>query len=204
MGTYANVVYGHAVGESWTFTMHTTNAAGNLAGAAAAFHTAIGLWWNGIASPADSVKQLYNATTGVDETVTTELDPVTGKNTGQVRNAEALIGTGIDPSLPPQNALVVSLSTAVPRRLGRGRFYMPPVTTGQVDAGRVLAACVSSAKTAAQKMIQSLNGAGYQVVIYHRSNRTFDAVIGGNVGDVFDTQRRRRDKLIETRSPFTV
>lgn len=204
MGTYANVVYGHAVGESFTWTMHTTNAAGSLSGAAAAFHTAVDLMWNGVASPADSIKQLFNATTGIDETVTTELDPLTGKNLSQVRNAEALIGTSAGASLPPQVALTVSLRTAKVTRAGRGRFYLPAMSVSQVSSGRVLAAAQSSAVTAAQKMIQSLNGAGYTVVVYHRTTRTSDAVTSVDVGDVFDTQRRRRDKLIEVRSSLSV
>lgn len=204
MGTYINVVIGHAVGESFTFTLHTTNAAGNLAGAAAAFHTAIGLLWNGVASPADSIKQLFNGTTGIDETVTTELDPLTGKNLGQIRNAEALVGTDAGASLPPQCATVVSCRTAKVTRAGRGRFFLPPMTVNKVDTGRILAAAVTQSVTASQKMIQSLNGAGYTAIVYHRKTRTSDNITSVDVGNVFDTQRRRRDKLIEVRTSLSV
>lgn len=204
MGTYVNVVMGHVAGESFTFTFHTTNAAGNLAGASAAAHTAVDLLWNGVASPADSIKQIYPAGTGIDETVTTELSPVTGKNMGQVRVAEALVGTNAGASMPPQNAIVVSLRTALFTRAGRGRFFLPAPSVNSVDTGRILAATVSSCATAAQKMIQSLNGAGYTVCVYHRSTRTTDAVTSVDVGNVFDTQRRRRDKLVETRTSLSV
>lgn len=36
MGTYINVASGTQSGEVWTFTVHTFNAAGTVAGAAAA------------------------------------------------------------------------------------------------------------------------------------------------------------------------
>ena len=204
MPTYANVITGHTQGESFTFTMHTFTAAGNTAGAAAALHNAVGLLWNGAAPPADSIKQLVCVDDGIDLTAAIEIDPLTGKNLSKVETGEALVGTNASECLPPQCSCVVSLRTDLPQRAGRGRFYLPSFGVNQVSGGRILAAAVSSVKLAAQGMIQSLNGAGYTVVIYHRSTKTHDNVTHGDVGDVFDTQRRRRNKLIEVRSTFSV
>jgi len=204
MGTYICVANGTEAGETFTFTLHTFNAAGTVAGAAAAWHTALGLLWNGVAPPADSIKQLIPTTSSIISSSATEIDPLTGKNLGQVITAEALAGTDATGPVPPQCAVTVSLRTAVFNKAGRGRFYLPALSTDKVSAGRILAGAVTQIVTASQKMIQSLNGAGYTVVVYHRASRTHDNVVSVNVGDVFDTQRRRRDKLVEARTSLSV
>lgn len=204
MPHYANVITGHTQGESFTFTLHTFNSAGNTAGAALALHNAVGLMWVGSAPPADSLTQLVCLEDGIDQTAAIELDPATGKNLSKVETLETLVGTNTSECLPPQCSCVVSLRTALPTRAGRGRFYLPSFGVDQVLNGRITASAVSSVKNAAQKFVQSLNGAGYTVVVYHRSTKSSDTVTHGDVGDVFDTQRRRRNKLIESRSTFSV
>jgi len=204
MGTYRLVASGHEAGESFTFTLSAFNAAGTVAGAAAAWSTAVGLLWNGVATPTDSIKQLIPTTSGIDVTSATEIDPLTGKNMGQVINTQALVGTDATGPVPPQCAVVVSLRTALFNRAGRGRFYLPALATDKVAAGRILTAARDSIAVASQKMVQSLNGAGYTVVVYHRGAKTHDNVVSVSVGDVFDTQRRRRDKLIEVRNTLSV
>lgn len=204
MGTYALVANGTQAGETFTFTLHAFNAAGTVAGAAAAWHVALGLLWNGVAPPADSIKQLIPTTTTLSQSSATEIDPLTGKNLGQQQTAEALVGTDASGPVPPQCCVVVSMRTALFNKSGRGRFYLPALGTDNVVAGRIKAASVTQMTTAAQKMVQSLNGAGYTVCIYHRSSKTHDNVTSVNVGDVFDTQRRRRDKLVEARTSLSV
>jgi len=204
MGTYKLVANGHEAGESFTFTLSVFNAAGTVAGAAAAWSTALGLLWNGVATPTDSIKQLIPTTSGVDSSSATEIDPLTGKNLGQVVNTQTLVGTDATGPVPPQCAVVVSLRTNLFNKAGRGRFYLPALATDKVSAGRILTAARDSIAVASQKMVQSLNGAGYTVVVYHRSAKTHDNVTQVSVGDVFDTQRRRRDKLIEVRNTLSV
>lgn len=204
MGTYRAVVAGHEAGETFNFTMTLFNAAGTVAGAAAALHTAVGLLWNGVAPPADSIKQLIPTTSGIDITSATEIDPLTGKNLGQVQTGETLVGTDASGPLPPQCCIVVSLRTALFNQAGRGRFYLPAFGVDVLAAGRLPTTARSQVATAAQKMIQSLNGAGYTVCVYHRKTKTHDNVTTVNVGDVYDTQRRRRDKLVESRLSLAV
>ena len=123
---------------------------------------------------------------------------------GQVQTSETLVGTDASGPLPPQCSVVVSLRTALFNKSGRGRFYLPVFGSDVLAAGRLPATAKTQVATAAQKMIQSLNGAGYTVVVYHRSTRTHDNVTQVNVGDVYDTQRRRRNKLIEARTTLSV
>lgn len=204
MGTYILVANGTEAGETFTFTLHVFNAAGTVAGAAAAWHTALGLLWNGVAPPADSIKQNIPTTTSIVNSSATEIDPLTGRNLGQTQTAEALVGTDATGPVPPQCAVVVSLRTALFNKSGRGRFYLPALSTDKVTAGRITGTVVTQIVTASQKMVQSLNGAGYTVCVYHRATKTHDNVVSVNVGDVFDTQRRRRDKLVEARTSLAV
>src|SRR2546423_11881901 len=60
-------------GETFTFGVHTEKAAGNIAAAHSAWAAAVDDLWNGTATPADSIKQLYPSTITVDELVSTEL-----------------------------------------------------------------------------------------------------------------------------------
>jgi len=186
-------------GEFYTFSVHSEKAAGDVVSAHTAFSTAIGLLWNGVATPADSIKQLYPAATTVDELVTTQLNASTGKNELQAISNPALVGTGSGNALPPQTAICVSLRTALPTRAGRGRFFLPAPIVGESSVGRINATGQGQVALAVKGMFQSMAGDLYPIVIFHRDSLTTDPVISIDVGDVFDTIRRRRDKLVETR-----
>jgi hypothetical protein len=205
MGFYRLLARGHTEqGETFNFSLHCQNPAGTVAGAAAAWHTALGLLWNGVAPPADSIKQLVPTSCGVDASIATELDPLTGKNLGQLQNVEALVGTEPGDPQPPQVSCCVSLRTAQANRHGRGRFYLPPFGEAQVTAGLLTGAAQGQVSVASQKMIQSLNGAGYQVGIWHKQTLTITPVVSVDVSNVLKTQRRRYNKLLGTRSSQSV
>jgi len=199
MTVYANVLNGVIPGETWSFTLHTSNVGGTIAAANAAWVTACTLLWDGAAPPADSIGQMLDVATHTTEADTASLDPGTGKQVNRVSTPLVLAGSAATNQLPPQISVGVSLRTALATRAGRGRFYLPVMTVTQVLTGKLVAADQTKIATAAQKMLQSLATAGYVPIIYHRATRTFDPVVSVDVGDVFDTQRRRRDKLVETR-----
>lgn len=200
MTVFRNTAGGSLInGERFTFSLHTEKAAGDVASAASAWASAIDLLWNGLASPADSIKQLYPAATIVDELVTTELSPTTGRNVAQAISTPALAGTGAGAALPPQTAVCVSLRTALPTRAGRGRFFLPAPIVAESSAGRLGATPQGQILAAVTGMLGLLSDNLYPGVIYHRDPRTTTALVSVDVGDVFDTIRRRRDKLIEAR-----
>lgn len=105
--------------------------------------------------------------------------------------------------LPYQDSLAISYEAAAPLRKRRNRFYLPPmVSTATSGHGRVLGTLVDDIQTQIHlggiahsvsdvglvwciRAQGSANG-GYEIDRYHS-------------GDVMDTQRRRRNKLPETR-----
>lgn len=205
MSFYRLTAKGHLPqGEVFNFTLHCQNISGTLSGAGAAWHTALGLLWNGVASPADSIKQCVPSSIGIDASVVDQLDALTGKNDAQLTTTETLVGTNATDPLVNQDAICVSLRTAKATKAGRGRFFLPPFGEDQTTAGLLLATPQGQVSTAAQKMVQSLNGAGYTVIVFHRKTITGDAVVSVDVANVVATQRRRRDKIIPTRSSHTV
>jgi hypothetical protein len=191
-------------GEIFNFTLHAENISGTLSGAGAAWHTALGLLWNGVATPADSIKQCVPSSIGIDASVVDALDALTGKNDAQLVTTETLVGTNATDPLVNQDAVVVSLRTAKATKAGRGRFFLPPFGEDQTTAGLLLATPRGQVATAAQKMVQSLNGAGYIVKVFHRHTITADAVTSVDVSNVVGTQRRRRNKIVPVRSSLTV
>jgi hypothetical protein len=64
----------------------------------------------------------------------------------------------------------------------------------------MLTAARDTLADAALELVQGLTSAGGNVVIYHRATGTTSLVTSLDVGDVIDTQRRRRNKLIEART----
>lgn len=102
--------------------------------------------------------------------------------------------------MPFQCAPVVSLRTATLSRAGRGRFYAPSLAVDQIAQGRMVAGAQTALADSALAMLQAVEAAGLAVVIYHRGAGTTTPVVSLDVGDVIDTQRRRRNKLIEART----
>ena len=203
MTTYINVVKGAVTGEEWSFTLHTEKTGGTLSAAQAAWATAVDLLWNGTGAT-DNIKQYCKSTTTMTTASTAELSALTGKQLGRVESALSLVGTAAGESLPPQLSIVVSLRTALATRAGRGRIYLPPFATGSVTAARLTGAQLNVVRDAAKGMLDSLITSTYLPCIYHRSTKLFDLITTIDVGDVFDTQRRRRNKLIETRASVTL
>lgn len=123
----------------------------------------------------------------------------TGQQQAVDEDTVNLPGVATGNSLPNDVALVVSLRTNLANRRGRGRFYLPSlVATTLTAAGRL-------DPTAQQNIVDSLANAwnGYtgvgDPVVYSRTQRTIEDVISFDVGDLFDTQRRRENKVAQSR-----
>ena len=105
---------------------------------------------------------------------------------------------------PNQCAVVVTLITAVAGRRGRGRFYVPVLGGTITGANRVAPTQRDSLADTAAAMLSGINdgldNATYAARVGVQSQTGLsDAVVTSiRVGDVWDTQRRRRDNIIES------
>lgn len=201
MAFYRISVHGHILTdlERFIWTWHVQDAGGLADTIAADAATAVTLMWNGPPTPASSILQLVPVTTAPDEVVVDELDGA-GKNVAQGAQTLALVGTNVTESMPPNVTVAVSTRTALPTRRGRGRFFLPPFGVG-TDVGGLLTATARGQIAAAVKAaLDSLNANGHQPVIYHRDLNSGTPITAIDVGNVFDQQERRRDKITEVRT----
>lgn len=199
MANYRGTVKGHLEGgEVFNFTVHFTAVTGQAASMAGDLADAVTLMWSGTNSPAGNITALYPASIGVDGVVVDELS-ASGTNVSQGRASLSLVGTGTDEPLPPQCCVGVSLRTNTPTRSGRGRFYLPsPVTPTVVDQ-RLDEAAQTDILNGALAMLNHMKGLSWQPAIYHARSGTATSVVSLDVSNVFDTQRRRRNKLTPIR-----
>ena len=192
MALYRHRLEGTFPGEVWSFGMYTDS---NLS------LTAMHSQWNtGITNFWATATALFCEDVETTRATTVEIDPATG---GQLTGAESTrsdAGTSTATCLPFQCAPVVTFRTSTLSRAGRGRFYAPSLAVDQVAAGRMTTAARDTLADAAEELVQGLTSAGGNVVIYHRGSGTTTTVTSLDVGDVIDTQRRRRNKLIEART----
>jgi len=191
--------------EIWDTTMHVNDAPGAAAGILAAFATAVTDLWTNPGTPADSIQAYVSTLVGVDELVVDELDGL-GKNVAQARGSLAIAGTSINESLPPGVSVCVSTRTAKPTRQGRGRFYLPPFVTSTVSTFRLDATIRDHVAGAAAKYVQDIKDGTLNGPIVWSKNtgdQTF-FITSIDVGDVFDSQRRRRDKMDEERIAIAI
>lgn len=115
-------------------------------------------------------------------------------------------GTATVGALPWQCSMVVSLRTGVATRRGRGRFYLPPFAIDTVTNGVWIASVVTG-------VLNNIAGAfntytdpalGRSVGLLAKADDALDGLIyrqvtSIDIGSVPDTQRRRRNRAVETR-----
>lgn len=113
-------------------------------------------------------------------------------------------GTGTT-THPFQTALVISLKSTATGARGRGRLYWPATAAQLTGTTLRLATAVQTAALSAAKSyltnietdIETTLG-GSSLAVWSRTYSSLSAVASMSVGDVLDTQRRRRDQLIES------
>jgi len=109
-------------------------------------------------------------------------------------------GTNSLQPLPPQIAVCVSLLTGFAGARNRGRFYMPgPANDILTTTGRYPTADATELADGIQDGFQSLLSDGFTPVVRSNVGAGAETVINAiRVGNVFDTQRRRRNQIAET------
>lgn len=200
MAVFRLTAKGTLPGETFNFGLHVTGAAGSAAAAASDGAAAFADWWNDVT---DGLGALVTADVSVVALHAAELDSVTLKQIDAAEESLALVGTSSGEMLPHECAVAVTTKGAAENRRDRGRFYLPPLSTSTVDGGRVGSATLAKLLNGAAIWFNELQAASYVPVILHPDGTT-TAVSRLSVGDVFDVQRRRRNKLLEVRVSTSV
>lgn len=140
---------------------------------------------------------------------TGEINLQTGQQQRLAEQDHPLPGVSVANPLPADVAVVVSLRTQLANRQGRGRYYLPQLAVNTVAADGSLDTAIRGT------ILDSLEEAylGYTVgrtpVVYSRGRpsdptRFTTPVTSFNIGNLFDTQRRRENALTEVRATRTM
>lgn len=116
------------------------------------------------------------------------------------------IGASSTAALPPQASIVASWVTAVAGRHGKGRVYLPAPTTAVLttDGGLLTSTVQTGIATSTAALVADLAYSGVGADSYADMIVTgapwirYSKVSAVRVGQVVDTQRRRRNQLTET------
>ena len=155
--------------------------------------------WNG-QDTLPGYATLCSADVSIQRITTGEISPLTGQQQTLRESNVNIPGSAEANALPADVAIVVSLRSPVANRTGRGRFYLPQPTTNALTAvGRLDETAQSTIVDALTAAWTQANAAGENPVIYSRTQRATREITSFNIGDLFDTQRRRENALTENR-----
>lgn len=123
----------------------------------------------------------------------------------RISNLPSFDGTA-STTLPNQCAVVLSLLTDRPGRRYRGRMYLPVLTATPDSNGRLLPAVTQGLANAATAFFEQVNASLPLAlrptlrlsVVSEVGEGARTEVLAVRVGNVIDTQRRRREGLAET------
>jgi len=114
-------------------------------------------------------------------------------------------GVGSGTQLPPQNSIVASHRTGQVGARGRGRMFLPPATSSVVNAGKVDGAKAGLVRDAQIALLEgcAFDGVGVSAprirpVVAGVPYVNYGVITQVSVGNIMDTQRRRRNRLSET------
>jgi hypothetical protein len=110
-------------------------------------------------------------------------------------------------ALPGEVANVCTWRTGRPDRSGRGRWYLPaPTANALTTVGRYITAYTTAVVVSVNAYLASLKAAvpALTPVVFSPTHHETNVITGWDVGDVPDAQRRRRNKLVESRTAGVV
>lgn len=194
MPNYHHVAKGQLnASYNWTVGLYSTSTLAEAA-AEAAWHAAFKAMWNNA-----GFKALFPATNHWLSSTTYTMDG-NWKSTTSTTTNEDIPGTGTQ-ALPYECALVITWRSALKTRRGVGRWYLPAPTTASlaVAGWTYLPASMTSFAAGATAMTASWAGQ-LTPVILHRSTKTTDNIVHGDMPDQVYVQRRRAHKRVPART----
>lgn len=200
MTLYQHRFLGHTAAGELTMYSWWANSTRSLVDAQAAAVAWNATLWDG-ATAGNGYSDHTTADVGMDQVTTVTVNAATGLQSARLDTAQSNVGAGGATSMPADVALVVSLRTPLANRSGRGRFYLPPFDTASLTSiGGVAADVITDLGASLNAAWGTYNTATDEPVVYSRTLRTFTAVTSFDIGDLFDTQRRRENKTVESRT----
>lgn len=204
MPNYLLVASGQ-IGSSfpWSLRMYASSS-----GSEAAVETT---WSSGIAAMFNSTG--FNAilpnSVNVNSTYTSTMDS-NWKQTTKTSTSASLTGTATV-SLPWHTCEVVTWRTALATRYGRGRWYLPCLSTSAMSApgGKLTSAAQTDIVTAVNALLAITVGSIQFLILHRRGTKgglaplSTTPIVAGDVPDGFDVQRRRADKYVPARTSLT-
>lgn len=116
----------------------------------------------------------------------------------QAQYASTYVPGSVTADKPNQTALVCSLRTGMPGRSHRGRMYLPFLSGSMGNNGLTSSANVLTIAQGLATSFGTINGSGFGKVCVCSQSRSAMFPINQVIADhVLDTQRRRRDKLVD-------
>lgn len=160
--------------------------------------------WDG-ATAGNGLSDHLTTAVGLDLVSTGRIDVATGGQDELIESPVSLVGADAGSALPGDVALVVSLRTNLANRRGRGRFYLPqPAASSLTSDGKVNADTINDIIASLQAAWGPYNSATAAPVVYSRTGRITTPVVRFDIGNLFDTQRRRENAVTESRTSSTM
>lgn len=188
-------------GEVAMTSMHLFSTSGTLSDLVTAAEAGKSTLWT-------SIRPYFHSSTTWSSTKYQAIDISTGKVISTVNAVgSGSAGSAADAPLPPQCAEVVSIRTTTPGPKGRGRFYLPPAGKAYLTAtGFIDPTFQSNVTPAYGTWFTGIHGASgaFHIGVYSHKFSAFEDATTIDMGNVFDTQRRRRNKLTEARYSVAV
>lgn len=153
----------------------------------------------------------FMSTVELTQTSTSTMDS-TWHQTTKTITTHANSGTATQ-SLPFHVALVVTWTTSLATRSGRGRWYLPcPASASLATAGYTVSATAqTNFQAGVNAALTAWRGTLTLVILHRKGNKSGSLaplstsnIIGGKIGDSYDVQRRRADKRPEVFVSLTV
>lgn len=194
-------------GEVFQFSVHTNDSgAGSITDQLDAFAAAMDVLWSGDGVTVDGISLHYTPVVSFQSLRVASLSGATGRQTDAVEQAYVHAGThAAGVTLPQEVSIAVTTRGASVNRRNRGRFFLPPPASDVADNnGLVAATPLGDFADCAQAFLNVLSVSTAVPVLWHRDLLTFSTIVTVDVGNVFDAQRRRRNKLVETRQSRAV
>lgn len=184
-------------GDVFDFGFHAeTSATVSAADALTQFEAAFdSTWWAGIAS-------LFENNLHVTRQAVRTIDGTTGSTLDSAETAISYAGSSSDGSLPQEVACCVSIVTATAGRSTRGRYYVPCFAKSKLDdQGLFPSANITTLVGALADAHNAMfaDTPSWVVGVYSRLLHGFTPATQLRIGTVPDVQRRRRNKLVESR-----